>query len=85
MLAFSLLLAVGWVYLTYVTGHVGFPLPMAAMCASVIPRVTVVLGAEHPTWWEVVVGLLGGGVLLLVGVRALGPRRTGGPAGRGSP
>jgi hypothetical protein len=77
VLAFSLVLVAGWAYLTYVTGHVGFPLLMAAMCASVIPLVTAVLGVEHPTWWEVVVGLLGGGVLLLAGFRAMGPRRTG--------
>ena len=77
MLVFSLLLVAGWAYLTYVTGHVGFPLLMAAMCASVIPLVTAVLGVDHPTWWEVVVGLLGGGVLLLAGARAMGLRRPG--------
>lgn len=74
VLVFSLLLVAVWAYLTYVTGHVGFPLLMAAMCASVIPLVTAVLAVEHPTWWEVVVGLLGGAVLVLGVLRARAPR-----------
>ncbi len=74
LLVFSLLLVAVWAYLTYVTGHVGFPLLMAAMCASVIPLVTMVIAVEHPTWWEVVVGLLGGAVLLLAVLRARAPR-----------
>lgn len=77
VLVFSLLLVAGWAYLTWRTGHVVFPLLMATMCATVIPLVTAVIAVEHPTWWEVVVGLVGGGVLLLAGFRALGPRRSG--------
>ena len=71
-----LVLVAVWAYLTYVTGHVGFPLLMAAMCASVIPLVTAVIAVEHPTWWEVVVGAVGGGALVLAGIRARGSRRT---------
>lgn len=76
VLGFSLLLVAGWAYLTYVTGHVAFPLLMAAMCASVIPLVTVVVAAGRPTWWEVVVGLVGGAVLVLAAGRAMGARKT---------
>lgn len=74
LLVFSLLLVAGWAYLAYTTGHVGFPLLMVAMCASVIPLVTQVLAVDHPTWWEVVVGLLGGGLLVVAGLRAMGAR-----------
>jgi hypothetical protein len=74
VLVFSLLLVALWAYLTYATGHVGFPLLMAAMCASVIPLVTTVIAVEHPTWWEVVVGLLGGAVLVVAVFRARAPR-----------
>lgn len=76
LLVFSLLLVAGWAYLTYATGHIGFPLLMVAMCASVIPLVTFVLVVDHPTWWELVVGAVGGAALLLAGVRALGSRSS---------
>jgi hypothetical protein len=76
VLAFSLILVAWWAYCTYATGHVGFPLLMAAMCATVIPLVTAVIAVEHPTWWEVAVGAVGGGVLLLAAVRALRPQRS---------
>jgi hypothetical protein len=77
LLVFSMLLVTGWAYLAYATGHVGFPLLMVAMSASVVPLVTMVLAAEHPTWWSVVVGVLGGLALVAAGLRATGRLRLG--------
>jgi hypothetical protein len=76
ILLFSLLLVGGWAYLTYTTGHVAFPLLMAGMCATVIPLVTAVIAVQHPTTWELVIGVVGGGVLVFAGFRAVGARRA---------
>lgn len=65
ILVFALLLIAGWGVAAYLSGHVGFRLLIVAMSVSVVPLATVVLAIQHPTWWEVVVGAIGG--LLLVG------------------
>lgn len=72
ILAFALLLIVGWALCAYLTDHVGFRLLIVAMAVSVVPIATVVLAIQHPTWWEVVVGVAGGLILVAVGRRALG-------------
>jgi hypothetical protein len=76
ILALALLLMVGWALCAAVTGHVGFRLLVVAMAVSVTPLATVVLRADHPTWWGVVLGAVGGGLLLAVMVR--GRDRAGG-------
>jgi hypothetical protein len=70
ILVFALLLIVGWAVAAYLTGHVGFRLLIVAMSVSVVPISAVVLAVQHPTWWEVVVGGLGGLLLVAVGLSA---------------
>jgi hypothetical protein len=66
ILVFALVLVAGWALAAYLTDHVGFRLLIVAMCVTVVPISAVVLAVQHPTWWEVVTGGLGG--LLLVSV-----------------
>lgn len=72
ILVFALLLIVGWACCAYLTDHVGFRLLIVAMAVGVVPFATVVLAIQHPTWWEVVLGVAGGLILVAVGLRALG-------------
>ncbi|GAW51044.1 MULTISPECIES: hypothetical protein [unclassified Nocardioides] len=72
ILALALLLMVGWGACAARTGHVGFRLLVVAMAVSVTPLATVVLRAEHPTWWGVVLGAVGGALLVYVLVRSSG-------------
>lgn len=76
ILVFALLLVIGWAVAAYLTGHVGFRLLIVAMSVSVVPVSTVVLAVQHPTWWEVVIGALGGLLLVAVSLSALGRSRT---------
>jgi hypothetical protein len=69
ILVLALLLMIGWAACAAVTRHVGFRILVVAMAVSVTPLATVVLRAEHPTWWGVVLGAVGGGLLLSVMVR----------------
>jgi hypothetical protein len=69
ILVLALLLMVGWAACAALTRHVGFRILVVAMAVSVTPLATVVLRAQHPTWWGVVIGAVGGGLLLAVMVR----------------
>ena len=81
---FSIVLIALWAFCTWVTGHAGFRLLMVALAAAVVPLGTTALAVEHPTWWEVVLGLVGGGLLVAVALRAMRGRGAGQrhPAGR---
>jgi hypothetical protein len=72
----SLVLCAGWAWCHRQTGHVGYRLLILANLVTVIPASTLVLAVEHPTYWELAVGVLGAAALAFAGVRAIG-----GPAG----
>jgi hypothetical protein len=74
IMAFSVVLAALWMWCSWVTGHAGFRLLVVAILATALVLGTSALAVEHPTWWELVVGLLGGGVLVLLFLRKLGRR-----------
>ena len=63
ILVFSLVLAAGWAWAAWRTGHVGYRLLIVAICTAVVPPATVALAVEHPTYWGAVLGLLGTGAL----------------------
>ena len=77
ILVLALLLVVGWAACAALTRHVVFRILMVAMVASVVPLVTVVLSVEHPSWWGMVLGAVGGGLLVLGTLRALQVSRRG--------
>ncbi|GAB6986601.1 hypothetical protein [Nocardioides pyridinolyticus] len=56
-----------WTTLAY-TGAQGFRILMVATAVAVTPLATIALQVEHPTWWGVVLGGVGG-VALLVALR----------------
>lgn len=70
ILVFSLILVALWAFCAWVTGHVGFRLLVVGLTVTVVPLATTVLGVQHPTWWELVLGLIGGGSLVAVAFRA---------------
>ncbi|KRF12447.1 hypothetical protein ASG90_15905 [Nocardioides sp. Soil797] len=67
----ALLIAV-WAACWWVTGHVGYRVLILATVTSVVPSATLALASEHPSWWGLAVGVVGGAVLVLVGLRSLG-------------
>lgn len=71
VLVLALLLVVGWAVCAALTRHVVYRILMVAMAAAVIPLVTVVLSVEHPSWWGVVIGAVGGGLLVLAAMRGV--------------
>ncbi|MCD4523635.1 hypothetical protein [Nocardioides sp. cx-173] len=75
ILVLALLLIGGWAVLAALTRHVVFRILMVAMAVSVIPLVTAVLTVDHPSWWGLVLGAAGGGLLAFAGVRALAASR----------
>ncbi|MCM3516524.1 hypothetical protein [Nocardioides sp. P86] len=93
VLVLALLLMLGWSACAALTRHVGFRVLVVAMAVTVTPLATIVLAVEHPTWWGVVLGALGGALLVLVVLRALGGPgglaraggRGGGPASQPLP
>jgi hypothetical protein len=80
ILVLALLLMLGWAACAAVTRHVGFRILVVAMAVSVTPLATLVLRADHPTWWGVVLGAVGGGLLLAVLVRGFSGRAAAQPA-----
>lgn len=70
VLALALLLVLVWAACAALTAHVGFRILVAAMAVSVTPLATLVLRPEHPTWWGVVLGAVGGAALVYAGLRA---------------
>jgi hypothetical protein len=76
ILAFSLVLAAGWVWAAWQTGHVGFRLLIVAICTVVVPMGAVRLAVEHPTYWGAILGILGTGVLGWLVVRRMLPLRS---------
>lgn len=76
LLAFTALMIGGWTWCYLRTGHVGFRVLIVGALAMVPVLVTAVLAVEHPTWWEVVFGILGGGLLVALLGKATG--RVGG-------
>ncbi|WP_182525182.1 hypothetical protein [Nocardioides dongkuii] len=70
ILVLAFLLVLGWTALAALTRHVGFRLLVVAMAVTVTPIATRVLLVDHPTWWGVVLGAVGGAVLVAVGLRA---------------
>lgn len=77
ILVVALLLMVGWAVCAALTRHVVYRILMVAMAVAVIPLVTVVLSVEHPSWWSVVIGAAGGGLLVAASLRALTRSRGG--------
>jgi hypothetical protein len=70
ILVFSLILVALWAFCAWVTGHVGFRLLMVGLTVPVVPLATTVLGVQHPSWWELILGLVAGGLLVAVAFRA---------------
>lgn len=83
ILLVTALLCVGWAWCTWQSGHVGYRLLLVAALVSTVPLATVALASEHPTWWEVAIGLVGGAVLALVGLRSVSSLRPARPGQRG--
>lgn len=71
VLVIALVLVAGWAWCAWQTGHVGFRVLIVGICATVVPMATVALAVEHPSWWGVVAGVLGTGVLGWLVVRGL--------------
>lgn len=72
VLILSVLLTIGWAVCAWLTGHVGYRVLVLVMPVVMIPLGTAVLRAEHPSWWGLVFGLIGGGVLVVAGLRGIG-------------
>lgn len=77
ILLLALLLVVGWAVCAALTRHVAYRLLMVAMAVAVVPLVTLVLTVEHPSWWGLVIGALGGGLLVAAALRTLQRSRRG--------
>lgn len=72
ILLIAAVLCAGWAWCSWQTGHMGYRLLILGMVTPVVPLSTLVLAVEHPTYWELVVGLLGAVALGYAVVRALG-------------
>ncbi|WP_134740618.1 hypothetical protein [Nocardioides sp. 503] len=75
ILGLSLLLMVGWAVCAALTGHVVYRILVVAIAVSVTPLATAVLSVEHPSWWGLAVGAVGGALLVLATVRTVGTSR----------
>lgn len=72
LIAFSVLLTLVWAAMWWLRGHDGYRILVLAMLSSVIPIATLALATEHPSWWGVVVAVLGAAGVALAVLRALG-------------
>jgi hypothetical protein len=72
ILLVSLALCALWAWCNWQTGHPGYRVLIVANLVTVTPLATTVLAVEHPTYWELAVGLAGAAVLASALVRALG-------------
>lgn len=72
ILLISLALCAIWAWCNWQTGHVGYRLLIIANLVTVTPGATFVLAVEHPTYWELAVGLSGAAVLAAAGLRPIG-------------
>lgn len=72
-LVLALLLMLFWTGCAVLTGAVGFRVLVVLLAVSVTPLATLALRVEHPTWWGVVLGALGGATLLAALVLAARP------------
>ena len=72
ILLIAAVLCAGWAWCSWQTGHLGFRLLILAMVVIMVPAATLVLVVEHPTWWELITGLIGAVALGYAAVRALG-------------
>ncbi len=81
IVAFTMLLVIGWAACALLTRAVGYRLLVVAGLALVVPVAPLALSADHPTYWELVFAVLGGAVLAMVLARVLFARRAE-PAGR---
>ncbi|WP_193613061.1 hypothetical protein [Nocardioides lijunqiniae] len=75
ILSLSLLLMLGWAVCAALTGHVVYRILVVAIAVSVTPLATAVLSVEHPSWWGLVAGAIGGGLLLLALLQTVGAVR----------
>ncbi|SDC49090.1 hypothetical protein [Nocardioides lianchengensis] len=73
ILLLALALVLGWCLCAAVTGHVAYRLLVVAMTVTIIPLAMQLLTVTHPSWWGLALGVAGGGVLVLAGLRALRP------------
>ncbi|WP_157550661.1 hypothetical protein [Nocardioides jensenii] len=72
LLAFGVLLSLTWAAAWWLRGHDGYRILILAMLGTIFPAATFALASEHPTWWGVVLAVLGAvGLGLAVG-RAVG-------------
>jgi hypothetical protein len=72
ILLIAALLCAGWAWCAWQSGHMGYRLLIIAMVVSIVPFSTLALAVQHPTWWELVVGLMGAAALGFAGLRAMG-------------
>ncbi len=73
-LALAAVLIAGWLVIGYLTDHPGFKILTVAMATTVLPAGMAVLAVEHPSRLSLAVGVVGGLVLAVVGLRSLGSR-----------
>ena len=64
-LALVALLLVFWAACAAYTGAQGFRILVVATAVAVTPLATIALQVEHPTWWGVVLGAVGGAALVV--------------------
>ena len=67
ILGYCALLALFWAACALGTGHVGFRVLVIVVSVIAVPMAAYALVVHHPSWWEVVIGGVGGVLLLAVG------------------
>lgn len=71
ILALTALLIAVWAVMAVQTDLVGYRWLIIAACVSTVPLATVVLAVQRPSWWGVVFGVVGAGVLAVAAKRSL--------------
>ncbi|MDN5893690.1 MAG: hypothetical protein L0H93_06645 [Nocardioides sp.] len=72
IIVFTLVMVAVWTACWWLRGHEGYRVLSLFAIASVIPAATVVLAVDSPSWWGVVLAVLGGVALVFAALRALG-------------
>ena len=81
LLAYSLVLIAVWAVGSYLTDHVGFRVLIVALTVTIVPLAMLVLTIEHPSYWSLGLGLVGGLALVAVGLRSMRGRTPSDPVG----